>query len=130
MSSSSAAAAAALFFQVTIPLILCLLIHSPERARFLALVSWTPIDCFDFRLIIDYVAGVRSFRLGRIPFQLVGSGVPSFLLFVFLFSTKDFIPARLFRVKCTRALPLMDCSPSICDKKSLKKWFFIDKTVG
>ncbi|KAB2000626.1 hypothetical protein ERO13_A12G218800v2 [Gossypium hirsutum] len=25
---------------------------------------------------------------------------------------------------------LMDCSPSSSDKKTLKRWFFIDKRVG
>lgn len=33
-------------------------------------------------------------------------------------------------VKISGALRLMDCLPSSSDKKTLKRWFFIDKRVG
>ncbi|KAJ0098950.1 hypothetical protein Patl1_19890 [Pistacia atlantica] len=32
--------------------------------------------------------------------------------------------------KCSGACCLMDCSLNSCDKKTLKRWFFIDKRVG
>ncbi|XAR70432.1 hypothetical protein NMG60_11027278 [Bertholletia excelsa] len=35
-----------------------------------------------------------------------------------------------FGDEISRSLCLMDCSPSSSDKKTLKRWFFIDKRVG
>ncbi|KAJ0049478.1 hypothetical protein Pint_15922 [Pistacia integerrima] len=32
--------------------------------------------------------------------------------------------------KFSGSLRLMDCSPTSSDKKTLKRWFFIDKRVG